>query len=253
MISSIIIPVYNQRESYLRAAIASAITQSVAVEVVVVDDGSDVSIEPIIADVATTSVVEPDDEGNFSTITMIHQENGGVASALNAGINVATGEYIQWLSSDDLFRRDKTEKQVNLLRRADSPICYCGYEEGVPQAATTWAAAQYPNRETFYHLLSRHCFVNACTVMWHKNVFDEVGLFDPEYRHAQDLEMLLRCAERWNFQAINEPLVRRRVHPEQMINTLKNPEEAEYKRQELEKINVRYGASIALWVPGGER
>ncbi len=243
-LSTIIIPVYNQRESFLRAAVASALTQTVPVEVVVIDDGSDWSIEPILRDVY-------DHLKTDSSLICIRQENGGVASALNAGIKEASGEFIQWLSSDDIFCCDKTEKQAALLS-AGEPISYCAYEEGIPQPQTVWAAAQYPSQEVFFDLLKKHCFVNACTVMWHRDVFEEVGLFDPGHKHAQDYEMLLRCAERWNFVALNEPLVRRRVHPGQMINTLKDPDEAEGKRVEMEKLGERYGCTKQAWVPAND-
>ena len=239
MISSIIIPVYNQRESYLRAAVTSALIQTVPVEVVVVDDGSDCEIEPVLRDIYAH--VKTD-----STLVCLRQDNGGVASALNAGLEEATGEFIQWLSSDDVFLPGKTEAQA----QSGGVISYCAYEEGIPAPGALWCAASYQDQETFFAALKTHCFVNACTVMWKREVFDEVGGFDPNYWHTQDLEMLLRCAERYNFIAVNEPLVRRRVHPEQMINTLKDPEQAEHKRMELDWINERFDADIQLWVPG---
>lgn len=239
MLSSIIIPVYNQSVLYLEAAVKSALLQTVDVEVVVVDDGS---TEPVIQLLGKMSGVSGD-------ITCIRQDNGGVASALNAGIRQSTGEYIQWLSSDDVFRLDKTKLQLGAI--GDNKVCYCAYEDGVPQSQVTWPAAQYSSQESLFGVLKEHCFINACTVMWHRSVFDEIGFFDTNMRHCQDYEFLLRCAERYNFIALNLPLVRRRTHAGQMLNTLKDPVEAESKRKDLEYLRERYGATAQVWLPNG--
>ena len=242
MLSSIIIPVYDQHPSYLRAAILSAREQTAPCEIIVVDDGSNPPCHSIVGDI-------PTDKDH--PIIYVQKENGGVASALNKGLEYANGEYIQWLSSDDLFRAKKTQMQSDLLKANNELICYCAYEDGVPVIQNLWPAAQYPSHKSFYDALRQHCFVNACSVMWHKSVFDEVGGFNEDMRHAQDLEFLLRCAARWNFVALNEPLLRRRIHLGQMLNTLVEEEEKQSKQRDLDYINKTYSASIKLWVPNG--
>lgn len=245
MTASIIIPTYNQAWSFLEAAVKSALLQTVPVEVIVVDDGSVEPVEHRLYNL-DDEVAGRAEQGDFS---VIRQDNGGVASALNAGIKAAKGEYVQWLSSDDLFSVQKTLVQAEAMIAGDAKVSYCAYEEGIPQTGATWPAAQYPSREDFFAVLKQHCFVNACTVMWHRSVFDEIGYFDPNMWHCQDYEFLLRCAEKWNFLAVNVPLVRRRVHPGQMLNTLKKPEEAEHKAQELAYLHEQYGATAQVWVP----
>jgi glycosyltransferase involved in cell wall biosynthesis len=91
---SIIIPVYNG-EDFLSQAINSVLAQTYQnIEVIVVDDGSTDGTRQII-------------ESYGKKIIAIHKSNGGVASALNVGIQHATGEYIAWLSHDDIFYRKK--------------------------------------------------------------------------------------------------------------------------------------------------
>lgn len=245
---SIVIPTYNQALPYLEAAIRSAVLQFVddkPGEVIVVDDGSAIPVEGQLEAVQR-------DLGRVAAINelcLLRQDNGGVAAALNAGVKAARGEYIQWLSSDDLFRLNKSVRQVKAMKDADAKVCYCAWEEGVPQPKATWPAAQYPSQEALFAVFKQHCFINACCVMWHRSVFDEVGFFNPDIRHCQDYEFLLRCAEKWNYLAVNEPFVRRRIHAGQMLNTLVKPEEAESKRRDMAYLHERYGATAQVWVP----
>lgn len=94
IIVSVIIPVYNT-EKYLKQCLDSAIAsigeQNSKVQVVLVDDGStDGSAE--ICDLYAA---------RYPFVQCVHQENGGVSSARNAGLKLAVGEYIAWIDSDD--------------------------------------------------------------------------------------------------------------------------------------------------------
>lgn len=88
---SIIIPVYNAEE-YLDRCLVSVIEQSFSsYEVILVDDGSTDS-SPLICD--RYSATDP----RFRTI---HKKNGGVSSARNAGLDLAKGEFIMFVDSED--------------------------------------------------------------------------------------------------------------------------------------------------------
>ena len=243
-IVTIIIPTFNQNEHYLRAALLSAKHQTYPCEIVIVDDGSDPSQEDIVAD-----VMEGYSHSVGVSCKYVYQENRGVAGALNRGIEESTGSFIQWLPSDDLFSTKKTDKQLKYMIGGDYSVSYCSYEEGIPITANTWPAAQYPDKDKFFDSLKTHCFVNAATVMFRRSLVDECGMFNEDMVHAQDYEFLLRLAERYNFGALNEPLVRRRVHEGQMLRTLKNPEEKDKKQKDMDYIKERYGAEGHVWIP----
>lgn len=88
---SVIIPVYNT-EKYLKRCLDSIINQTFKnLEIIIVDDGSTDS-SPQICD----NYAESDDR-----IRVIHKTNGGLSSARNAGIDIATGIYISFIDSDD--------------------------------------------------------------------------------------------------------------------------------------------------------
>lgn len=241
--SSIIIPAFNQDPAYLRAALLSAKHQTLKCEIIVVDDGSKPRQEDTVFE-----IMEGYTDAGIPC-KYVWQENKGVAGALNRGLEEAEGEYIQWLPSDDLFHRDKTHYQTTYLPSAEFSVSYCSYEEGVPVSANTWPAAQYPDREKLFEALKQHCFINAATLMFHRSVLDEVGNFNEDICHCQDYEFILRLAEKYNFHALNIPLVRRRIHAGQMLRTLKDETERKKKENDMKYIRERYGANGYVWVP----
>lgn len=93
---SVIIPVYNV-EKYLSACIDSLMSQgNLSIEIILVNDGS--------TDKSSTIANEHARKDN--RIKVIHKENGGASAARNAGLNVALGEYIVFLDSDDWIKED---------------------------------------------------------------------------------------------------------------------------------------------------
>ena len=115
LLVSVIIPVYNGI-NYLQEAINSVFAQTYEnVEIIVVDDGSTDGTWALI-------------ESCNSKIRSFKKENGGTASALNLGIRNAFGDFISWLSHDDLFMPEKLEKQVEfMIRNPQYAFSYTDY------------------------------------------------------------------------------------------------------------------------------
>lgn len=104
---SVVMPLYNA-EHYVGPAIESILAQTKpATEIIVVDDGStDDSAARVSA---------------FSRVRLIRQQNGGVAKALNRGINESTGELLAFLDADDLWSAVKLEAQLKVLEGQSPP------------------------------------------------------------------------------------------------------------------------------------
>ena len=97
---SVVVPVYNV-ENYLEKCVSSITNQTYKnLEIILVNDGSKDNSGAICDDLAK----------NDSRIKVIHKENGGLSDARNTGINVATGEYIGFVDSDDWIERDMYEQ-----------------------------------------------------------------------------------------------------------------------------------------------
>lgn len=112
---SVIIPVYNT-EKYIKKCIDSVTTQTYRnLEIIIIDDGSKDRSLDICQEMAK----------NDSRIRVFHQENKGVSSARNKGLDYATGDWISFLDSDDYLDRDFYETLINATSSNVSIIC-CG-------------------------------------------------------------------------------------------------------------------------------
>lgn len=107
-----IIPVYNSEE-YLPACIESVLNQSMGdLECILVDDGSTDS-SPMICD----KYAEMD-----SRVKVIHQKNARIGAARNAGIEIARGDYITFLDSDDIIESKTYEKSLHYMNQDEVDI-----------------------------------------------------------------------------------------------------------------------------------
>lgn len=114
---SIIVPVYNS-EKYLEQCISSIVSQSyTALEIILVDDGSSDN-SPGMCD----AWAEKDDR-----IKVIHKKNAGAGFARNSGLDIANGEYIWFVDSDDWIVSDAVEKAYSVARKESAQVVIFGY------------------------------------------------------------------------------------------------------------------------------
>lgn len=112
---SIIVPVYNV-EQYLNQCVESIVGQTYQnLEIILVDDGSPDSCPKMCEDWAN----------NDKRIQVIHKLNGGLSDARNAGIDVASGEYLMFVDSDDFIAANMVMDLYALLNRINADIA-CG-------------------------------------------------------------------------------------------------------------------------------
>ncbi|MGE5664250.1 MAG: glycosyltransferase [Deltaproteobacteria bacterium] len=210
---SIVIPVHNGSD-YMREAIDSALAQSWPnVEVIVVNDGSE--------DGERTDAIA---RSYGDRIRYIAKENGGVASALNAGIRAMSGDCFSWLSHDDVYCRRKIEIQVARLKREGRDVVLYGdydlIDAGSRHLATTRVG--WMREPDFRMALVVDIPVNGCTVLVPKACFDAAGTFDETLRISQDYDLWFRLAGRYEFVHVPEILVGSRLHPGQGTNVLRD-------------------------------
>jgi len=199
---SVIIPFYNCL--YVDQAIESALQQQYPnFEVIVVNDGA----------TRYRKKIAP----YLKQIRYVTKENGGTASALNAGIRHASGHYFAWLSADDRFKPDKLAKQMAFMQEQGAYASFSGYEliDQNGQVIGRQVEAGIPRKLDIYANMMNGCIINGCTVMLRMDVFREVGLFDERLRYANDYDMWLRVLSRYDFFYLNDALVQYRIH-EQM-------------------------------------
>lgn len=203
---SIVIPVYNGAD-FLREAIDSALAQTFPdVEVIVVDDGSD--------DGGETAAVA---RSFGDRIRYFRQENGGVASALNAGIREMRGRYFSWLSHDDVYLPGKIASQVaEISRQPGETALYADYYrvDAAGKRVGRFRGADLP-RLPIRQALVADAPVNGCTVMAPKALIERTGGFDERLRATQDTDLWFRMASSCRFLHMPEAVLLSRVHPGQ--------------------------------------
>ena len=162
---SIIIPVYNT-EKYLHRCIESVLRQKKEwLELIIVDDGSN----DVCADMCDEYGIEDDN------IKVIHKTNGGLSSARNTGLEVASGEFIAFLDSDDLFDTcfiDDMEKYFNeVWDILDFKYCY-EKKPGKYSPKGTKAVKFYTNSQ-YIDLYNRNKFGDQiCFRVYNKKMFE---------------------------------------------------------------------------------
>lgn len=116
---SIIVPVYNV-EKYLDKCLASILRQTFKnFECIIIDDGSPDNSNAII-----DKYVKLDQR-----FKVIHQKNMGISAARNAGLDIAKGEYVVFVDSDDYIADDYLEKFALKIADTDADIVICGFIE----------------------------------------------------------------------------------------------------------------------------
>lgn len=201
---SIIIPCYNQAE-YLKEAIDSAKAQTIPCEIIVVDDGStDNSLEVAISN--TPSMI-------------IQKTNGGVASARNAGIKEAKGEYILTLDADDKITPDFVEKCLE----ANNDIVGTWQQE-FGASDRIWEFRDKPIHNEFL----KNNQINCCS-LFKKEIWEKIGGYDENMPHQgyEDWDFWLRATKAgYKVTVIPEILFFYRKHGDSMItNTVKHHNE----------------------------
>lgn len=204
MTFSVVIPVYNRTDA-LRTAIESVFLQTFKdYEIIVVDDGSDISVPACLAPYM----------GRISYIR--HDRNLGVSAARNTGIKHGRGEYVAFLDSDDLWLPHKLERQYQELKKGWM-ACHTGefwYRENrfVNQGQKH---ARYGG-DIFSKILDT-CRVSPSTFAVHRSVFMKSGFFDEHMRTCEDYDLWLRIAAYFQISYIPEKLsIKRAVLNDQL-------------------------------------
>lgn len=215
---SVVLPTYN-RADVLPRAIDSVLNQTFTdYELIVIDDGSAEDIE---------TVVERFDDDRIRFCS--HDENRGGSAARNTGIELAEGDYIAFLDSDDEWYPHKLEKQVaELESRPDTWVAvYCDTDKVDNRQSTNVdlifeiVNRIVPNEEKDKNnkkpeggeelmrplLMMDFSIGGASTLLVESETVNKIGGFDERFPRHQDWEFLIRVLEQGKLAYIDEELV----------------------------------------------
>ena len=219
---TVIIPTYN-RGWILKEAIDSVLSQDFDdFELIVVDDGSKDNTIDIL-------------DGYANDIIVLRQGNRGVSAARNAGIAYASGHFIAFLDSDDLWLPGKLSRQVDFFN-SNPGAMICQTEE-------LWIRSgkrvNPKNRhKKFSGMIFKHslplCIVSPSAVMLKKSLLGKTGVFDESFPACEDYDLWLRISCKYSVFLINTPLIIKRGGHEDQLS--KTPKLDKYRIQALKKI-----------------
>jgi glycosyltransferase involved in cell wall biosynthesis len=196
---------YNS-EKFLEETLQSIFAQTYKDwELVIVNDGSTDFTESIIK-----AYINRD-----YPIIYHYQENHGLGYSRNKALGLSSGEFIALLDHDDLWLPNKLEKQVELLdSKPDVALAYSDAYliDSKGKILCRISDKTYlPHGNVLTHL-SINPFIVCSTVLLRKRVLEEVGLFDTQLAVSEEYKLFLRIAERYEFEVVNVPLAKYRVH-----------------------------------------
>jgi len=180
---SVIITTYN-RKNLVGRAIDSVLTQTRPPdEIILIDDGSTDNTDQLIND-------------NYPDIKYIWQENRGIGHARNTGISNANGSWIAFLDSDDEWLLSKLSNQLHALQiEPDFKICHTN-EIWIRNGRRVNPMKKHKKSGgLIFNNCLPLCFISPSSVIIHRSVFDQYGMFDPSLPVCEDYDLWLRlCA-----------------------------------------------------------
>ena len=187
---TIIVPVYNV-EKYLKEAIDSAIMQTYTnLEIILIDDGSKDNSGIICDEYAKKD----------NRIKVVHQENKGLSGARNTGLEEATGEYIMFLDSDDIFPKDACEKMLYSIEQTNADYVVGNYTN-MDEDGTIWNNPVFDTTKYVAYKMSIEDYKNSFYTMnsgvWNKifrkKFLDDLGVRFVERLPAEDAIFTTYC------------------------------------------------------------
>jgi glycosyltransferase involved in cell wall biosynthesis len=180
---SVIIPTYN-RSAFLKEAIESVIAQTYRpIECIVVDDGSTDGTKKVVEEIAKTV------DKNFKLL-YIFQENSGSQVARNTGTKASSGDFIQYLDSDDLLYPKKLEKQVCFLNEhLEVDGVFGDWEMGAPGKKDFIEA--WDSEDMITQLLTERIIVNFSFLM-RREIINKIGEWDISIKRNQEIDFQVR-------------------------------------------------------------
>lgn len=179
LLISIIIPIYNV-EQYLKRCIDSVLKQTYQnIEVLLIDDGSKDKCPAICDDYALRD----------KRIRVLHKENGGLSSARNAGIDIASGEFLLFVDSDDYIEEELCETiMLHMIEEVDIAAFRFRrvFDNGKESVESTGKVVFSSNPELFDDYINRSNFTHmVCDKMFRRTLFEDFRFI--EGRLAEDL------------------------------------------------------------------
>ena len=220
---SVIIPTFN-RLSLISRAINSVLSQTIKpFEIIVVDDGSRDNTSNFI-------------KNKYKSVKLIKQKNLGVSKARNVGIKNSSGDWIALLDSDDEWKKNKLEVQIKSLSEYDYySVCHTN-EIWIRNGIRVNQKKRHQKYGGYiFDKCLDICRISPSSIIFKKNIINEVGWFDEGLSICEDYDLWLRITANYKILFIDKPLINKYGgHSDQLSKSVKGIEA--YRIKSLENL-----------------
>lgn len=218
---SVVIASYN-RASLLKEAIDSVLTQDFDdFELIVVDDGSTDDTPELLR--------------SYANVCVVRQDRRGVSAARNAGVRRASGEFLAFLDSDDLWLPEKLSAQIAFFKTHPRAVICQTEEIWIRRGVRVNPRRRHRKYSgMIFERSVELCLVSPSAVMLERSLLDKVGWFDESLPACEDYDLWLRIACRFPIHLISTALViKRGGHPDQLSRV---PGQERFRIYALKKV-----------------
>lgn len=230
---SVIIPTYN-RADLLSESVMSVINQTYRpIECIVVDDGSKDHTRDVIQRLKENADVD------FSLVYLM-QENLGAQIARNTGTFAASGDFIQYLDSDDLLYPNKIKDQVEFLNaHPDCSGVFGNWDIGIPEKHT--AAIAFKSDDLISQFLTGRC-IHTLSFLFRKTIVNQTGGWDVFIKRNQEIDFHIRAILAGaTFEYVNVNTGLWRTHDEARITNTSGLSDFHYFFNKMKALLIEKG------------
>lgn len=193
---SVVIPAYNCEDSILQCidSVLNQTKRDLISKIIVVDDGSTDNTKKVITDRFKSE----------DKVKVYSKKNGGVSSARNYGIRLANTEWIALLDSDDVWKNDKIEKQVNKLVN-HKQISFIGTGRNNEKVRIGKKIEDGLYEMSILNMLFKS-WPHTSTALIKKALIEEAGFYDENRTHAEDGQLWLKILNKHAIYYLSESL-----------------------------------------------
>jgi hypothetical protein len=192
---SVVVPFWNRIDDTVRALESIQQQTHTNLEVFLVDDGSTDDLTPLLDRCAADARVQ-----------VVRQAHRGAAVARNLGVSLATGRYVAFLDSDDLFDPPKISRQLRFMEANGSLLCHTSYRRAfIEEERPDEVISSGTFRGNVFPRIMTHCPIAVTTVMVRRELMLE-NPFPAGYILSEDSCAWMQLAEKTHLDGIDEVL-----------------------------------------------
>lgn len=232
---SVVVPIYKV-EAYLKRCVDSIVAQTYQnLEIILVDDGSPDGCPQMCDDFAKSD----------SRIKVIHKKNGGLADARNAGLDIASGQYVTFIDSDDFIHTDYIEVLLDSMESKEADIAVAGFckftsENVVVKAINEGAGKNISLKDVILSYCSLNStesatFISCCNKLYRRELFDTMRFPNGKLNEDAFISYQLLVNATNGIVLIDEPLYFYYIRNDSIVGS-------SFSKRNLDVLDAYHGA-----------